>query len=784
MLKKKIYLFVLALVAAMSGACTMDDMRRTDRGDCDGEDEMPVAFNISLPATRAIENPKTKFTNGDVIHIQGTFQVKLDGMDQTQTRIRYGAMLFDGKKWTPLEGSDLKWPNTAESGEFVAYFISGSTGVLYHATDEATGEDHSKTRTYRLSDITPDGKNSDQDESWSDPLSAETSKVTYGDAVKLEFKHICAYLTLSDLEPTVSEHYWFSTPDSEEPLPNAFYLSLTKENTLEFKEESIAEAGYTVDNQDGGKLYCVSGKANPVDGKGTVANYFLFPGDYSKFVLSYPVSIPTIDSDGTVQSYGRTLTYMTYDYDQIPENVGNQKNIKPELEAGRTYVLSVTKSPGATITIPPEGGGWDESPDYTEVDPGDFFEHVTRGERYEKDGTLILEEIYGGTRLCCNVDFKGNFDYWYGNDDDDPFHPDLPAGLTFDGDYHYIRNAGGPLFHFNDGTIKNLGVKNIEVNFETYEDSEKDNDMSRLGALCMYNHPTGIIENIRMENVSVTARIKTVDDGSPEAHNIGCILGSNAGRMSQVELSETLTLTVTKSGNSSMDATVNIGGIVGQNVGMAKIEDVSSLNGTLKVVEISNECKGSKAAFYVGGIVGQNSGYIGGVILPNVTVDGRQSSGNGSYMGGMAGEIVVSSDATGGQDANAKLSSCIVSGSVMAGTVVHSSDAASGLYTGGIAGAVNGLPVEDCRAAVSVEVPADQIQDVTYATGGAFGRIRTTTLINDIIAYGSVLRGPDSYIGNFAGIVPESESWEAYLGNNIVVRGFFGGQNIGAYISQ
>ena len=779
MLKRKIYLFVLMLVAAMSGACTMDDMRRADRGDWDGEGERPVTFNISLPATRAIENPKKKFTNGDVIHIQGTFKLKYDGVEELQTEIRYGAMLFDGKKWTPLDGSKLKWPNAAVSGTFVAYFISGSTGVLYHEVNQETGEDYSRTRTYRLSDITPDGNNSDADSSWSDPLKAETDKeVEYGYAVGLEFHHLCAYLTLTDLEPAVSDRYWFSTPDSEEPLPNAFYLSLTEEDTLEFNIVSVPEAGYTVNNQDDGTaLYCVSGEANTVDGQGTVANYFLFPAYYPRFVLSYPVSTPTFNSDGSVQSYGRTLSYMSYDYDQIPNDVGGMEveNVKPELEAGRTYVLSVTKSPGATITIPPEGGSWDESDDYTEVDPEEFFEHVTNGTGWVKDGTVILEEINGGTRLCRNVDFAGKFDYW------DHFQPKLPAGLTFDGDYHYIRNAGGQLFHLNDGTIRNLGVRTINVDFVTFEDSgNKDDDMSRLGALCMYNHTTGVIENIRMEDVSVTAHIKTYDeDESPEVHNIGCILGSNAGRMSQVALSGTLTLTVEKNGESGdfMDATVNIGGIVGQNAGKARIEDVSSLNGTLKV-EIYNKCYGPKAAFYVGGIVGQNSGYIGDVILPDVTVDGSVSTGNGSYMGGMAGEMVVSAE-----DSDSRLSSCIVSGSVKAGTVVHTSDAASGLYTGGIAGAVNGLPVEDCRSAVSVEVPTATAEEVTCATGGAFGRIRIQTDMSDIIAYGSRLSGP-AHIGNFAGIVPEGESWETYSGKNIVVRRFNSINDIGASISQ
>lgn len=776
MLKKKIYLFVLTVVAAMLGACVTDDMSGADRGDYDGEDERPVVFDISLPATRAIKNPKTKFTNGDVIHIEGTFQVKLDGQEELQTRIRYGAMEFDGKKWKPLDDSDLKWPNTAETGSFKAYFISGSTGILYR-----NSEGNSKTETYLLSQLSPnDTTPAGKKELLSDPLEAAIEDVEYGYAVELNFKHICAYLTLEELEPAVSDEYWFSTPDSSEPLLNAFYLSLNEDNTLEFHKTSVSEAGYN----NGNELYCISGQAEESEeesetgaAKITFANYFLFPGDYSKFELSYPISRPTFNGDA-VNTYGETLAYMSYDFDDIPKNE-EDNNIRPVLEAGRTYVLNVTKSPGTTITIPPDGEGWDESDNYTPVDPKEFLEHVVNGTGYEKDGVQILERTAaGGTRLCRNVDFQHKNDYW------ESFQPSIPAGRTFDGDYHYIRNAGCQLFHFNDGTIKNLGIRDITVDFETYEDINKDNDMSHLGALCMYNHPTGIIENIRMDNVSVTARIKVVDDGSLELHNIGCILGSNEGLMSQAALSGTFTLTVEKSGNSSedIDAAVIIGGIAGQNAGKAKIENVSSLDGALKV-EIFNKCDGPKAAFYVGGIAGQSSGYIDSVILPDLTVDGHESSGNGSYMGGMVGELVVTASDE-NYNPDAKLSSCIVSGSVTPGEVKNSTDAASGLYTGGIAGAVNGIPVDDCRSAMTVNVPTETKTDVTYATGGAFGRIRKQTTIYNIIAYGTTLRGPAEYIGNFAGIVPADESWDTYSGNNIVVRSFGLYQNIGASIAQ
>ena len=122
---------------------------------------------------------------------------------------------------------------------------------------------------------------------------------------------------------------------------------------------------------------------------------------------------------------------------------------------------------------------------------------------------------------------------------------------------------------------------------------------------------------------------------------------------------------------------------------------------------------------------------------------------------------------------------------VRAGVATPYNDLHSSTYIGGIAGALNGVPVEGCRSAVSVYGAASPVEGVTYATGGAFGRIRIHTNITNIIAYGSVLRGPENYIGNFAGIVPEGESWDGtYKDNNIIVRSFSSIDNIGATISQ
>lgn len=761
-LTKKICLFVAAALLLVPGACSVGDLPYAGREtECDGE--LPVEFDISLPGTRAIENPKTKFTAGDVIHVEATFDAVYDGKHKDV--YRYGALVLTEGRWVPVSGSGLTWPNTAERGTFRAYFISGSTGLLYIP---GSSEGSSATRTYHLSDITPDGSNSDQAQSWSDPLEAKSEVVEYGYAVRLDFKHICAYLTLKELEPMVSDEYWLTREDGE-PFNNAFSLSLNEDNTLEFKFFAESDPSYTV---DGEPLVYISGKSRNIEEAGrtiTVADYFLAPGDYSTFVLRYPTVAPA------------SLSYMRYDYAKIPEGVGSGENIKPVLEAGHTYVLNVTKSPGTTVTMPPDGEGWDESDDYVKVDPKEFLEHVQNGTAYGTEYGEILEQTPNGTRLRRNVDFGGKFDYW------DTFVPELPAGRTFDGDCHYIKQVGGPLFHYNHGTIKNLGIKGLTAEFVTYEDDDEAKDMSRLGGLCMWNRTTGIIENIRMSAVSMTAKLKTADEEGQETHNIGCVAGSNSGRISQVALSGKLHLTVQNHEADAMDATAIIGGVVGQNAGTGRIEDVTSLDGDLEIL-VENKCTGTQGAFYVGGIAGYSSAYIDGVILPDVTVDGRESEGVVSFMGCMVGELTVSDSET---ESNAGMTSCIVSGKVLGGKVRPSGYLTSVSYIGGLAGALMRVPVIGCRAAVSISgaEQADAVEGVLYATGGAFGRIRTSTQVENIIAYGSRLAGPRSddaagvkgYIGNFAGIIPAAETWDdSYSGHNIVVRVFGTEENVGA----
>ena len=758
MLRTIKYILYLMFMLPFIAGCSED--LYLDKATEDVNEELPIEFDFMLPdtpTTRGFDEGtdiKTAFANENMIHVFATFktqELQEDGEYIQGELSRYGALKYSSaeRKWEHVEGSNMKWPSVAVDGTFTAYYISGSDGVLTDITE---------SKTYLLSDITPA----------TDPLKAQSAEIKYGHAVELRFNHICTHLTLIDLEPQVATSYWFKRDDVTD-FSNAFRLVLEKDanndpTSLEVEFLSVP------DNDFNNLVYIsslVTGATINDEGKEktiTKANYFLEPGLYKTFSLCYPATKPEI------------YNYLQYDYDKIPAQVGGKENTPPDFEAGKTYTLTVTKSSGVTINSPSSGEGWDDSDDYIEVDVEEFLKAIYERKAYKKDGVLILEQTASGTKLLHNVDF-GNCDYSEEFKDKN-FVPHNLEGSVFDGDYHYIRNLGSPLFRYNYGTIQNVGIRDIKFEAVSYEDDDFEDhnkDMSRYGALCMWNRQSATINNVRVIDVDMTVSVKSQveigSDGS-ETHNIGCVIGSNTGRVSEVALGGNFKLHVKGEEGYPVNASVLIGGFVGQNASQGNIYDISPLESN--TISITNECVGSIGSYSVGGIVGESSGIITGVILSSVTIDGSKSQGVVSYMGGIAGKLEVSENLT----STSTISSCNISGSVTAGKTAQNGNLSSVSYIGGIVGADLDVPVTDCRTAVSVHGSQDVNENVVYAVGGAFGRIRKPTLIENIIAYGSALSGSNNatgsyYIGNFAGIVPKDQTWEKdYSDKNIIVRSF------------
>lgn len=778
----------LLLLLPLFLACS-DDWFMGDPDDLNGE--KPVEFNFVWPGmdnTRGFDEDvpvKTKFSGGDVIHILGKFKTRSlqeDGTYREGEIVRYGALQYNGttRNWTAVSGNTLTWPSVATSGSFKAYYISGSNGVLTYDSPQFTDS---------LSGLTP----------MTDPLQAPWSEdVDYGHAAPLNFSHICAYLKMTDLHPMVAEKYFFTTEsvgdvddiETKHPLNNYFRLVLGKtvnpttgveEPTLEFSFYRQPSGAY---KHNGQPLTYVSGSAvdKDINQDGVLttvssAGFFLEPGYYETFTLRYPATSPD------------TYEYLTYDYKNIPDDVGgvDVANTPPILRANTTYTLTVTKSPGITIENPPSAEGWDDEGQYFDVDVNEFLKSVCGGTEYRdpSTGALILESTPTGTKLLHNVDF-GYFDY---DDLEYGFEPNLQTGSVFDGDYHYIEHLADPLFRYNYGTIQNLGIHDINMNEVSIDRQDVDDNnafMNRYGALCMWNRATGLVSNVRVKDVTMTIQVQSnlsPDGTGSETHNMGCVVGSNTGILTGLELGGKFNLKSVPYSGNEVNSSVLIGGITGQNAAEGTITDVTPYD-TGFGINIENTCKGVLGSYSIGGIAGASSGKISDVTLSNVSIDSSGSEGVTSYIGGMAGQLEVSNVLMN----TASLESCVVGGVVRAGRSAPYGAISSASYIGGMGGVVLSMPVTDCRAMVSVFGSDTATENVLYATGGAFGRIREGSLPSDfygLIAYGSVLQAPQgtesttNFVGNFAGVVPPGETWDSYEGRNILLHVFGNINNIG-----
>ena len=758
MIKKYLYSILLAALPLLLGSC------RDDIFDLwgNGNGELPVEFDFMVEGgTRGISGPKSSFASKDVIHITGTFYFE-DGSSET----RYGAMQFDGKRWNALANSQLTWPNTSTGGEFEAYFISGSTGVI---TSGSTG-------TTLLSNVTPT----------TDPLHAETTgRLSYGHSVNLKFKHLCTYLSLLSLQPVVATQYWFVKTDKDgnaDPnFKNAFTLSLDPStNKLSFDFITVPDNNYTgLDGKPG--LAYVASSSSSYNGI-SQTNYFLVPGYYDNFSIRYPAAQPN------------STEYLKYHYTPTANPDPENENKEPDLLANTTYTLNVSKSLGFTIIAPPaEHPEWNETGRAYKIDVEEFLRAAAGTDNYyyhkgQPDEVQILQKTSTGVRLLQNVDFQNTFYQIFGNDN----FQSVINGVdqTFDGNYNYIHNLGCTLFSSNNGHIINLGIKGAKGKFISDEQVKANRgsatfDQSRQGLIAGWNHETGDIRNIRIQGpVEIEAFVNPESENADqEAHNIGGVVGSNVGKVSAVDLSGTYILNIKGYNDIQINSSVMAGGICGQNAGNGSLSDINIQDGQTFSMNITNYCKGNGGAYYIGGVVGNNTANLTGVILSSITIDSTPSQGAVSYIGGLIGWLNTTLGFT------SRVSSCIVEGTAKAGYVSPYGDIDSHSCIGGIAGMLQGPVVTDCRTSFSIAGTPTPVSDVVYATGGAFGWIRQASNVSDIMAYGNDLTGMNSaekhaYTGNFAGITYAGNTWDSYYNTRNITVKDFGYQPIGISTSN
>lgn len=709
-MRKLIYGTLISLAAVLAG-CS-DEM--PGDGVLSLEGSVPVEFSVEdveqMFATRALGEVKQLFDEGDLIHIQGEFT----GADGAKAKA-YGAMQLKNRKWEPVTGAAIYWPYDAEKGTFTAYHLYDSNGMMPKGTI---------TPNVMLSDV-QDGQ---------DPLEAIAEDVPYGYAVNLRFRHACTYLTLEKMEQNVTDYYWMVCP-GETPIRNAYNLSLTSSGELSLNFVSVGDPAH------GGLVYISrpSESMTADDGNYSCASFFLAPGDYSYFDLRTNNNFPFM-------SFMNSLT--------------------EELQANHPYTLNVSNAKGSNFVTTTQTE-WDDNGEAWSVDVSKFLESVSKGEDYSEldpstgEEVPILRRANGVLNLMRNLDF--NFFEGYGQME---FTPNVSNSTVFDGNMHYISNIAYPVFRFNYGTIQNLGLRNLKFDITAFsgpQDYDFADDFSRIGGLCLWNRSDARILNIRLEDFDMTVKIQARNSqqtGSNENFHIGAVCGENWSIISGVALKGNFSIKAEPrdlSGEYSyVDANVNIGGIVGNHT--LYLSDVGPEPGETFSLTIENTCKGrpewGSGVFCHGGVVGQSTANeISQVVIPTVTMKLGETECYQEYTGGLVGRL---------RGTNYLMSNCTVQGSLTSGSVKPYAATAreSFSYIGGIAGNVRGYVVNNCRAVCSIAAGTGSAPEATCATGGAFGRLQQGAVIESNSAFGTTLTGPDSYIGDFAGIAQPSITQE------------------------
>ena len=756
MIKRYIRLFSFILSLTLFAGCNDEDF-----GFFAQEDEGAIRFEVEIEneeGTRGLlDEAKIKFEEGEVIHIRAVFHCNNKGVKST--KIQYGTIKHQGHAYWPASDTNhqLRWPDDAETATFYAYYMTGLNGVL-----TGTDMDPKLMSDFKYDEI---------------PLYDIVTDKKFGEAVKLRMKHIFTHLTLSDLQGGIANELWFTAQPSDpadksanpkrKPLNNAFRLLFdpdTKEITPQFCQ--ISDKNYL--DEKGNPMVYIKSNLQEVEVNGELSSgisFFLEPAVYHDFNVLYPK---------TRNTYSTYLTY-SRDLSKVPG--------AEELLPNHRYVFSVLKSLGVILDETPDNG-WDKTEPVVLIDVESFLRAANSGNDYfepdQKTGepVQILESTLEGSRLLRNVDFQ--YEYYDIFTKNGYFKPSLSN--TFDGNFHYIYHMGCPLFYENNGVITNLGIRDASTKNHPVLSNERVNrgngfdDLSYNGFIASRNY--GSVVNVRVINAEMTVQVQTSspDDRTTEAHNVSLLFGVNRGTVYDIGLSGTLKLTVENASGETIVPRVMVGGLAGQNLGIISgINYISEDGFATPDLTIINKLNGENGVYKIGTVAGVNTGTLDNIFLASTKLDSSKSSGLGSTLGGIVGENSASTSGA------AMVSSCIVRGDVIAGTVKQVRTLSAVSYAGGIAGAHNTQAnVLNCSVTVGVKGSTNVASNVDYAEGGAFGIIEksvstTEGRIETISCYGSSLTGNNSsadYKGNFAGIVPVGFDWDHYAANAIRVKNF------------
>ncbi|MGN0808133.1 MAG: InlB B-repeat-containing protein [Candidatus Coproplasma sp.] len=350
---------------------------------------------------------------------------------------------------------------------------------------------------------------------------------------------------------------------------------------------------------------------------------------------------------------------------------------------------------------------------------------------YKFINSCIILEISTAEQLLGLQDVFLAFDYILTSDIDlggIEWTPILGFLGTFDGNGHTISNfkitndreyAG--LFGYNNGEIKNIGVKNFIINI-SYSSS------AYVGGLVGYNSGQGTIINCYATG-EVTA--STV---SSHAY-VGGLVGENYGTV----VNSYATGEVTASTASNFTS-VYAGGLVGYNVGTI---EYCYATGSIAATTICDSMSSAQA--YAGGLIGYNEGVIKNCyaivdVTTIATATANSSSSATSYAGGLVGY----------NSGQGTIINCYATGEVKADSSSYTYASSASSYTGGLIGC-NGGVVNNCYA--TGNATASSSSSNAYA-GGLVGYNNSNQTIANCYATGDVKASSSSsnvYAGGLVG---------------------------------
>lgn len=703
------HIFCLYLLTVLLSACTNNNF---DDGLQSSSDESAVLFSTEFPAwsptSRAGSSipEKITFVNGDVIHIQGEFEVKEYENFNPTGRIsklwRYDTFKYANGKWVPNSGNGetlLKWPWNATKGTFTAYYISGAKESLYDGT------------SYE-GDL---GGNCNVN----DPLMAVAMDVTRDYAVNFSFKHLCTRLVIQNTKNNYAEEYWFYKKDISNAYELSYEPTVDSESGTQYHKLGFSFKSNPAKNEGAvSSVKVISNEAGTASNAGYVV-YYLEPGKYY----------------GSDLNYNNNRLYLTLNVDALDKPVESEPD---GLMAGKTYILDIEKAKGIINKETTEDPWENPDPPVTDFDVQDLIDAISAGKDYKdilhvgNDNNVVLTK---------NVDFQ-NKEFISGN---------LPTNISLDGNYHYIVNAIHPLFVQCNGAIRNLEIRDTRIT-----QYAKDNH-SRAGALAQQNF--GYIDNVRLRNLTIALPAMA---GTTHITSIGGVVGEHEnGQISNVYLIGRHVFEVFDPEAGSADGRVYLGGITGQANGSSPaIRNVFLLQDEQgKEPEISLDLKCNGGNFSVGGIAGMIT-----TGMENCTVSATIDCSTAKSLDCCAGGLFGRGSST---NIGFEIRGCNVTGKVygaFATTVVADGGTVLGRgIVGGIGGSIesSSMMISDCRSFCDVfdcfnsgkGYETSTITSEVFGSGAAFGRITANPkpVVNNCTAWGKIFATPISATSNFGG---------------------------------